>query len=662
MGLDPAIDAPRSIGRHVYLRLALALVAAAMFVPALGVQSVAAYDPPFDKVIIPGTDWLGGKGVDVVSNGSAYDYCNPDKDASCKHFVDGQYTGVKWQCVELVQRLWLHNKWAKASFGVDAAGIWQWAKDNKIDTTDNGKLTASGISPGDLVVWTTREGEHGHAAVVDSVSASGRVEIKEQNWGYDRQTGHATLTLKSGWLSGHGMVDSSADARNPYIAGVVHHPTSIGTAPTVGGVDLVFAIDTTGSMTPYLDGVMSAATNLVNQTMTSGNARIAVVEYRDFYGSCPEDGFASRVDVDFTTDTGAILSAINGLSTFDGAGCDNPESVYSGLMTAIGLRWRNDVTKAVVLMGDAPPHDPEPTTGYTLASVVAAAQAVDPASVYGIDIDGGGGTLFTNLATETGGADQTVSSPDQAVSAIGSSIAAIGRKPIAGAGGPYIGRVGDSIVFDASASMSPVGKIAKYEWDFNGDGKYEVSSASPIASYTYAAIYDGKVKLRVTDDEGTPLTADSEATVSIGPALKATSLRYTGLASGSPNAPTLLSATLTETTGAKAVPNALVTFTLNGAETCSAMTDASGQAACAVAPTEEAGIYTVDVNFNGNGSYLVSKGSGTLAVASTTPILSIALAALGGVALLLLFIGLVLAWNSRTPRGPWAAGGAAWPR
>ena len=143
MGPDPVIDAPRSIGRRAHLRFALALVAAAMFVPALGVQSVAAYDPPFDKVIIPGTDWLGGKGVDVMSNGSAYDYCNPDKDASCEHFVDGQYTGVKWQCVELVQRLWLHNKWAKASFGVDAAGIWQWALDNKIDTTGNGKLTAS---------------------------------------------------------------------------------------------------------------------------------------------------------------------------------------------------------------------------------------------------------------------------------------------------------------------------------------------------------------------------------------------------------------------------------------------------------------------------------------------------------------------------------------
>lgn len=660
---DPVTGAPRTIRRRPRLRFVLALVAAAMLLPASGALAADTYDPPFGKTIIAAKDWLGGKGVDVMSNGSAYVYCDPDKDpGKCKNYdAAGRYTGVRWQCVELAQRVWIENNWAKASFGVDAAGIWQWAKDNKIDTTENGKLSASGISPGDLVVWTTNEGDNGHVAVVDTVSGSS-VNIKEQNWGYDHQSGQSTLTLKSGYLSGHGMTDSAANASKLFIAGVVHHPTSTGTAPTTGGVDLVFAIDTTGSMTPYLDGVKSAATNLVHQTLASGNARIAVVEYRDYYSDCPEDGFASRVDVPFSTDTNAILSAINNLSTFDGAGCDIPESVYSGLMTAIKLPWNKGVTKAIVLMGDAPPHDPEPTTGYTLSSVVAAAQAVDPAGVYGIDIDGGGGADFKSLATDTGGAYQDVSSPDEAVSAIGSSITAISRKPIAGAGGPYIGRVGDSIVFDGSASMSPVGKIAKYEWDVNGDGKYELSGTSPTASYTYTATYTGKVKLRVTDDQGKPLTADSDASVSIGPALKATRIAYTGLASGRPKSPTLLSATLTESAGGKAIPNVLVTFTLNGSETCSATTDALGQAACAVAPAEDAGSYNVDVNFKGNDTFLVSKASGTLDVASTVPILPIALAALAVLALLLLFIGLVLAWNSRTPRGPWAAGGPAWPR
>jgi hypothetical protein len=642
-----------------------------MFVPALGAP-VAAASVEWGQVLVAADKWDGGAGVDVHANPDAGNPCltlaQMKANPQCTNWVqikDDQgkekrvATGYEWQCVELAQRFWITSGWWKQTFGADTADqIWSWAQQPGVNlkTTDNGKLSATTISHGDLVVWNAT-GRLGHVAVVDTVSGS-QVNVKEQN---ADPTGSTTLTLKNGWLSGPGFPDSATSPVHP-IDGVVHHPASAGTVPTAGGVDLVFSIDTTGSMTSYLDGVKSAATNLVHQTLASGNARIAVVEYRDYYSDCPEDRFASRVDVDFSTDTRAILSAINGLSTFDGAGCDHEESVYSGLMTAIGLTWRNGVTKAIVLMGDAPPHDPEPTTGYTLASVVAAARAVDPASVYGIDIDGGGGSAFTSLASETGGADQNVASPDAAVAAIGSSISAIGRRPIASAGGPYVGRVGDPIVFDASASMSPVGKIARYEWDFDGDGTYDLASDSPVASHTYTAMYSGKVKLRVIDDEGTPLTADAEATVSIGPALKATTLAYTGLTSGSPESPTLLSATLTEKAGGKAIPNALVTFTLNGAETCSAVTDGSGHAACAVAPGEDAGSYTVDVDFDGNGTYLVGEASGTLDVASIVSILPIALAALGGAALLLLLVGLALAWGIRTPRSPWAAGGAAWPR
>ena len=46
-------------------------------------------------------------------------------------------------------------------------------------------------------------------------------------------------------------------------------------------------------------------------------------------------------------------------------------------------------------------------------------------------------------------------------------------------------------------------------WDFDGDGTYALASDSPVASHTYTAMYSGKVKLRVIDDEGTPLTADA---------------------------------------------------------------------------------------------------------------------------------------------------------
>lgn len=53
-------------------------------------------------------------------------------------------------------------------------------------------------------------------------------------------------------------------------------------------------------------------------------------------------------------------------------------------------------------MGDAPPHDPEPFTGYTLNDVIAAAENADPIFIYPIQI---GGTVekFSELAEQTGG-------------------------------------------------------------------------------------------------------------------------------------------------------------------------------------------------------------------------------------------------------------------
>lgn len=47
-------------------------------------------------------------------------------------------------------------------------------------------------------------------------------------------------------------------------------------------------------------------------------------------------------------------------------------------------------------MGDAPPHDPEPTTGYTAASVAADAIALDPAEIFPVVV---GGSTFGWLSS-----------------------------------------------------------------------------------------------------------------------------------------------------------------------------------------------------------------------------------------------------------------------
>ena len=81
--------------------------------------------------------------------------------------------------------------------------------------------------------------------------------------------------------------------------------------------------------------------------------------------------------------------------------------------------------------------------------------------------------------------------------------------PLAVAGGPYTGAVGNAIQFDGSGSIDVDGSIVSYEWDFgdgsNGDG------AKPTHVYTNVGIF--AVLLTVTDNTGASNSAETVATV-----------------------------------------------------------------------------------------------------------------------------------------------------
>ncbi|HEC82103.1 MAG TPA: PKD domain-containing protein [Thermoplasmatales archaeon] len=72
------------------------------------------------------------------------------------------------------------------------------------------------------------------------------------------------------------------------------------------------------------------------------------------------------------------------------------------------------------------------------------------------------------------------------------------EKPVADAGGPYSGVVGEPVVFDGSASYDSDGMIVSYQWDF-GDGKTGVGATS---SHVYRNAGEYTVTLTVTDDGG----------------------------------------------------------------------------------------------------------------------------------------------------------------
>ncbi len=58
------------------------------------------------------------------------------------------------------------------------------------------------------------------------------------------------------------------------------------------------------------------------------------------------------------------------------------------------------------------------------------------------------------------------------------------------------------VTFDASSSRDPDGALVKYEWDFNGDGRFEETKTTPITTRLFDRAGEWRVNLRVTDNRG----------------------------------------------------------------------------------------------------------------------------------------------------------------
>jgi len=74
---------------------------------------------------------------------------------------------------------------------------------------------------------------------------------------------------------------------------------------------------------------------------------------------------------------------------------------------------------------------------------------------------------------------------------------------------PNPAQTNQTVTFDGSTSTDLDGGIAKYEWDLNGDGTYEVDSGSnPVTTRSYATTGVYTVRLRVTDEQGSRSTTN----------------------------------------------------------------------------------------------------------------------------------------------------------
>lgn len=119
-------------------------------------------------------------------------------------------------------------------------------------------------------------------------------------------------------------------------------------------IEVVFVLDTTGSMSGLLEGAKKKIWSITNQIVSgkpSPEVKIGLVAYRD-----RNDAYVTKM-TPLTADVDGIYSALTELKAQGGG--DTPESVNQALHEAVTkLAWSkdSDTLKIVYLVGDAPPH------------------------------------------------------------------------------------------------------------------------------------------------------------------------------------------------------------------------------------------------------------------------------------------------------------------
>jgi PEP-CTERM motif len=142
--------------------------------------------------------------------------------------------------------------------------------------------------------------------------------------------------------------------------------------PTTASADVMFIVDTTGSMGSAIAEVDSALSSTVAQLSALGSIATGAAQYKDLANS-PSDGFNYQLDQAITTNSSLTQSAIGAFTA--GGGGDDPEQGLFALQSATtdpATGWQAGAKKIEVIVGDAPSHDtahPVAAGGVSVGSV-----------------------------------------------------------------------------------------------------------------------------------------------------------------------------------------------------------------------------------------------------------------------------------------------------
>ena len=176
------------------------------------------------SVLLAGSAWLGGGGVNVMSNDG--DEGKGKDCSSASSYVNGVYAGEEWQCVEMVNRLYLSKGWISSHWAGDAGDPFYDNAPGNLTKQPNGSV--SYLGPGDVVVinvFYNGASLGGHVLVVNDSSnvTSGTVDLVSQNSGDPSKAEPQVSGIISG---GSVSVGGGGGGWTYSTVGVVHAPTA----------------------------------------------------------------------------------------------------------------------------------------------------------------------------------------------------------------------------------------------------------------------------------------------------------------------------------------------------------------------------------------------------------------------------------------------------
>ncbi|MFN2350057.1 MAG: VWA domain-containing protein [Thioalkalivibrio sp.] len=124
-------------------------------------------------------------------------------------------------------------------------------------------------------------------------------------------------------------------------------------------VDIVFVMDTTRSMQPFIDMTRDAVARMTRQFTDEAAARFrfGLVTYRDSSEIIPALEYVTRNHTPELVGGEALVDLLSNSARATQAGSlDYPEEVFAGVDVALRSAWRPDALRFMILVGDASAH------------------------------------------------------------------------------------------------------------------------------------------------------------------------------------------------------------------------------------------------------------------------------------------------------------------